>query len=114
MTTKTCEIRIDDELTYGDLTYWLKVIATVDFDRDGGPLRGAMDIESAELWLGDDEIPLAVNNESWQEVVVPGDTGLSEAINDAIWQAAVDYGNDYWEDIRDDIDDYRAFHGVKD
>lgn len=109
--TQTEAIGFDQEFVVGDEVFWVAIDAEAEFDGDGEPVETSIEITSIKVEGDNGPIPFEIVSNFGDEVVIEGNPELAKAINDALWQSAVDYGNDNWEDLRDDIEDYVASRG---
>jgi hypothetical protein len=98
-------IEIDKEITIGDTTYRAFVQAEVEFHNQEDPEPCGVEINNAEISLDGDLLPLAYEGRRIEKIVVTGLPELTEAIDQALWDAIQTYNEDNYQDLIRDLRD---------
>jgi hypothetical protein len=104
-------IGIDREISVGDKVYYVALDADIDYSCSEDPEPTEVEITKAEVApLDGDPLPISYEGRTIEKLIVEGHPELTEAIDVALWDEIQKHTEDYYRDIKSDLEDARDDH----
>ena len=104
-------ITVDKEILVGDKVYYVGLDAQIDYSHSEDPEPTEVEITKAEVApLEGDPLPISYEGRTIEKLIVEGHLELTEAIDVALWDEIQKHTEDYYRDIKSDLEDARDDH----